>query len=281
MFDGAIDSLTIGRGFQGFRLGFSFRAACRIYDKPLVLLWARISASGEGGSAMRHGTTLRLVLALAILPILMVGKLSGSPPQIKVGPPLPETRLGVRTAPILLLSRPDVRADLGLSPELSVAADRELSALYVRAAQVKGKTGPDAVQARRAIDDAHQRWLTANLSFAQRERLLQIDLQWEGPPALISRSMVASIVKLNDAQRQALAEAIARREAERATGKVRPEDEIPLGKQTLAILLPEQRERWLGLLGRPCAFQIGNNTKPVTSAVYPVSVVAPSGTVTR
>ncbi len=64
-----------------------------------------------------------------------------------------------------------------------------------------------------------------------------------------------SILKLSESQRGALKQAIDRRDAERKAGKVRPDDEKALGKEAMAILTPEQRERLLGLLGRPCAFQ--------------------------
>src|SRR5262249_44980760 len=69
---------------------------------------------------------------------------------------LPETRLGVRTAPILLLSRDEIRADLRLSEAQIKAADVEISSLYAQAAQIKGKSGADAVRARRAVDEAQQ-----------------------------------------------------------------------------------------------------------------------------
>jgi hypothetical protein len=167
---------------------------------------------------------------------------------------LPEDRLGIRTAPILLLSRPEVRSDLRLSQSQAVDVERVITELYSKAAELKGGKGQEAVAARRIIDDAQQKWLSSNLTPEQIDRLAQIDLQWEGPPALLSRSNVRSILKLSDAQRTAIKAAIDRRNVERAAGKVRPGDEIALGKETLAILTPEQRDRWFRLLGRPCAF---------------------------
>ena len=68
--------------------------------------------------------------------------------------PLPDERLGVRTAPLLLLSRPDVCADLGLSARQVDDAEAAISDLYVRAAALKGQVGQPAVAARKAIDEA-------------------------------------------------------------------------------------------------------------------------------
>jgi hypothetical protein len=189
-------------------------------------------------------------------------------------PALPEARLGVRTAPILLLSRPDVRSDLQLSQSLAPEIERVVTDLWCKADELRGKKDGDAVNARRLIDDAQQQWLTANLTPSQIDRLRQIDLQWEGPSALVSRSNIQSIVKLTEEQHKALSDALARRKAERAAGKVQPKDEIALGKQAMAILSPEQRERWLRLLGRPCAFQ----TAPV---VRTAGESAPTASVRR
>ena len=53
--------------------------------------------------------------------------------------PLPDERLGFRTAPLLLLSRPDVRADVGLNPKQTVEAEKAVADLFVRATALRGQ----------------------------------------------------------------------------------------------------------------------------------------------
>ena len=140
------------------------------------------------GLATFHRSAWILVCAVGISGVCA----AQAPPETGA---LPEARLGVRTAPILLLSRPEVRSDLRLSQSQAVDVERVITDLYSKAAELKGKKGQEAVAARRIIDDAQQQWLSSNLTPEQIERLAQIDLQWEGPPALLSRSNVRSILK--------------------------------------------------------------------------------------
>jgi hypothetical protein len=181
-------------------------------------------------------------------------------------PPLPDNRLGVRVAPLLLLSRPDVRADLRLDARQAVSAEQAITDLYVRASALRGKPNDRAhEEQRRAIDEAQKAWLEKELSREQRERLGQIDLQWEGPSALLSRPIVAEAIGLSDDQRAALSGAIELRRRERAQGKDRPEDERGLATKALNILTPDQRERWGAMLGPP-AFTLQAAQKPGTAA---------------
>ena len=110
---------------------------------------------------------------------------------------LPDSRMGIRTAPLLLLTRPDVQADVGLEPSQADALHKTINELSQRAQALRGKTGGEVVAERRAIDDAQAQWLTTNLSEQQLRRLSQIDLQWEGSSALVSRPSVADMLKLN------------------------------------------------------------------------------------
>ena len=75
---------------------------------------------------MRQGRTPHQLLRAALLGG-SGSSLSASTTVRAGGPMLPDDRLGVRTAPVLLLSRPDVRADLRLSPGQAEAAERELA----------------------------------------------------------------------------------------------------------------------------------------------------------
>jgi hypothetical protein len=152
--------------------------------------------------------------------------------------------------PLLLLSRSDVRADLKLSAEQANQADREISELYHQAEALKDKAdAPQIIAARAAIDARGRQWIETQLSVAQRARLTQIVLQWEGPEALVKRPVVADLLNLSDAQRQALAQAVARRDTLRAQGKRRIEDERVLAEQSLSVLTVTQREKWQAMLG--------------------------------
>lgn len=198
---------------------------------------------------MRQGTTPHWAcLAIVLLRLAPATALGDEPP-------LPDSRLGVRTAPLLLLSRPDVRADLGLTSEQTLSAQRTITALYVQASNLKGKPDDEVLAARRAIDADQRRWLETQLTTEQQARLVQIDLQWEGPSALMTRPVVAETLGLSSAQRATLSAAIARRNHLRAQGQDRPQDERELAEQALAALAAEQRGRWRAMLGRPFVVQ--------------------------
>lgn len=177
-------------------------------------------------------------------------------------PILPDERLGVRTAPLMLLSRPDVRADLGLTDSQSNAADKAIAGLYAKAASLKGKTGETAIQGRKAVDDAQKAWVDANLSNEQRDRLTQIDLQWEGPSALVSRPIVADALGLTPEQRDRVAKAMTRREVIRASTEGASDAEANLANAALAVLNDEQKARWKVMLGRPFAPVLSGQAVP-------------------
>src|SRR5262249_11908068 len=155
--------------------------------------------------APREGAAMRL-RTLPVALVLVLISLSRSWGQA----PLPDSRFGTRTAPLLLLSRPDVRADLGLGPKQVEESDQAIGALYARAAALKGKTGPEVIKAREQIDAEEQHWLKKHLTEPQYARLHQIDLQWEGATALITRRAVASRLKLHASQVEALRHAAAK-----------------------------------------------------------------------
>ncbi len=164
---------------------------------------------------------------------------------------LPDERHGIRTAPILLLSRPEVRADLAITPEVAAEADRFTADLRARAGTLKGRPNTEVVASRRAVDEAQREWLDAKLSPAQRARLDQIDLQWEGFSALITRPVVAEAIGLGRVQRQDLAQSKAKRDADRGAGLPWAESERPFAEAALAILSDAQRQRWRTMLGAP------------------------------
>jgi hypothetical protein len=198
---------------------------------------------------MGHGVTPFLA-ALLIGTAACVGAAPGAEE------PLPDHRLGLRTAPLLLLSRPDVRADLGLVPKQAADAERMITDLFVKAVALRGKNGPDVVAARREIDVTMQTWLETHLSEAQFQRLSEVDLQWEGPSALISRPVVADHLGLTTEQRNALGLAVDERNRRRARHGLQTGVEVQLARNALAVLSPAQRNRWKAMLGRPFVPQL-------------------------
>ena len=112
---------------------------------------------------------------------------------------------------------------------------------------LRGKTGDAVVAERRAIDEAQLEWLSNNLTGNQLERLRQIELQWEGVAAMLSRPMVASYLKLTPEQQQTLARIIAERNRLRAQGRSAPQVEQTYHQKALVGSL----EQSAGALGQP------------------------------
>ncbi len=166
-------------------------------------------------------------------------------------PPLPDFRLGTRVVPILLLTRSDVREDLGLTPVQARSAEATVRECWLAAEALKGKPNAEARPGREAIDRKMFGWIETELTESQRERLVQIDLQWEGPSALISRPIVASTLGLAEEQKATIRGAVKARDAARQrSGGFDPEAEARLGSTALGCLSAEQRNIWLSLMGR-------------------------------
>jgi hypothetical protein len=200
---------------------------------------------------MRAGR--RIVLALAIFG---GGMLSGSPKFAAGAEPL-DDRLGVRVAPIFLLLRSDIQKDLALE-RVQIAEVNEIAAeLYGKARSLKGNVGPNVVAARRAIDEEGSDWVTFHLKSEQRERLAQIDLQWEGASALLSRRVVAEYLGMTSDQRDQVV--LVYSDAKRGRVKKGPwtyEEHLELTRKTLAVLSEKQKQLWVKVLGPPCRFVV-------------------------
>ncbi|WP_406696411.1 hypothetical protein V5E97_36010 [Singulisphaera sp. Ch08] len=207
---------------------------------------------------MRQGTT-------AVVSALLMSMAFTHSPCHAGTEALPDSRLGVRTAPLLLLSRSDVQADLQLSRTQVDDAKVAISELSAKAIGVRGLKGEKAIAERRAIDDQQRQWIETRLSETQRKRLVQIDLQWEGPTALVSRPAVAELLELSPEQvttlKKAVEESIRRRGQEESTSHFESE----LARQTLATLSEAQKLRWKAMLGQPIQLQLtraeGTSTK--------------------
>jgi hypothetical protein len=164
---------------------------------------------------------------------------------------LPDDRLGVATAPILFLSRPDVQEELKLDPNQVVDAKRKIVELYRAATLLRGKSGGELLAGRRAIDGEQKRWLTGHLSREQLGRLAQIEIQWEGPATVIRRPILADSLKLKPEQRQALEKAVAEREAKVRDGIPSRQADHELAELVLGTLDIEQKTLWRSMLGTP------------------------------
>src|SRR3954454_7095721 len=202
---------------------------------------------------MRHGQGSVIFSAL-LCSVIGMGSLS---PSARGGEwTLPDARLGIRTAPLLLLSRPDVQAELRLEAGQVAGAQSTINELTRRAAALRGKSGAAIVAERRAIDEAQVDWLSKNLTGNQLIRLRQIELQWEGVSAMLSRPTVADYLKLAPEQRQTLVQMISERNAQHSREAASPKDLSVMNQKAQAVLSVPQKELWDNLLGSPCRFAL-------------------------
>lgn len=161
---------------------------------------------------------------------------------------LPDDRMGVRTAPILLLSRDDVATDIGLTTEQRKKTWEKIDDLGRRAADLKGRSDKDVNLLRRAIDQSQLEWLRAELKPEQLARLTQIDLQWEGPSAILSRPQVAEALHLTGDQKSKI-QAIFKSWAVQSTNIAPPLAKTELTKKVFKELDETQQQSWRSLTG--------------------------------
>ncbi len=195
---------------------------------------------------MRHGG-LRTVMRAIPWVVVGLGWLILEPAGAAGEWSLPDSRQGIRTAPLLLLSRPDVQAELRLDQSQVLGAQNMINELTRRAQSLRGKTGAAVMAERRAIDEAEVEWLGKNLTRNQLERLRQIELQWEGASAILSRPTIADHLRLTPEQRQSLARIIAERNAARARPDSGPGNEPEFNRKAQSVLSQTQQEVWVEL----------------------------------
>jgi hypothetical protein len=209
---------------------------------------------------------MRQGLAVVMAPAVLAAALAGFTPVARGGEPL-DDRLGIRTVPIFLLTRSDVQADLKLDPQQIAECRRAAAALYYKALSLRGKAGGGVVAARRAVDEVQSQWLTAHLTPAQLDRLGQIDLQWEGAAAMLSRPVVADYLGLTREQQEKVVRSIAQGKAQRASTSWTTTEHLLLTRKATSVLSDLQKDRWIHLLGPPCRFAIAD--PPKGQAVQP------------
>lgn len=161
---------------------------------------------------------------------------------------LPDEAIGARLSPVLLLSRPDVRAELAISPEQAEAVERAIAELLAQASSLRGRSGPDAVAARRAVDEAAQQWMEGNLSADQQARLAQIDLQWQGASALVARPTIGASLELTEEQRSRITQTLSQGPA---PGEAPMQAHHRMHRDAVSVLSEDQRLRWLAMIGSP------------------------------
>ena len=213
----------------------------------------------QGDPMMRCGRRLAVALAVALVSGLAV---EGLRPSATAGEPL-DDRLGVRTTLLFLLLRSDIQKDLALEPAQVVELNRFANALYRKALTLKGKNGPGVVAARRAIDEEESNWLRSHLRPEQHERLGQIDLQWEGASALLSRPVIAEYLGLTAEQQGQIARVY--NDARKKRGGAGPwtyKEHLEITKKAIALLSEKQQHFWARVLGRPCEFVIAAPAAP-------------------
>jgi hypothetical protein len=170
-------------------------------------------------------------------------------------------RLGVRTNPIFLLTRSDIQADLRLNSEQVTECQRAAREFQRRASRLIGRKDPAVVAARREIDGALTDWLGEHLSPQQLGRLDQVDIQWEGAAAMLSRPFLKEGLNLTDEQKKKVGACIALGNAPRARGVWSYDDHINEIRKAIAILDDRQQKLWIDVLGPACAFKIVVNAE--------------------
>ena len=137
---------------------------------------------------------------------------------------LPDDRMGVRTAPILLLSRDDVARDIGLTSDQRQKTWEKIADLGRRATDLKGRNDKEV------------------------NVLTQIDLQWEGPSAILSRPQVAEALHLTADQKskiQAIFKDVPKQSADMPPSLAK----VDLTKRVFRELDETQQQSWRALTG--------------------------------
>jgi len=211
---------------------------------------------------------MRQGLTIALVPLLWLATF-GSPSRAGDPWSLPDEARGTRVAPLLLLSRLDVREDLKISSEQVPQIDQAILDLFEKAKGLKGKSGQAAIEARKAVDEGEKAWLEQHLTPDQVDRLWQLDLHWEGPAAIVTRPGVGEALSLSDEQQAALRTALRERNALREKTRDVVAANHQFGTRALTILSDGQKQRWARMVGRSIA---SRSAPTATAAATPAPV---------
>ncbi len=227
---------------------------------------------------MRHGLTV-VPVGLFLVVAAMMGAGEPGGPSSKGDPTLDE-RYGMRIAPIYLLLRGDVQADLELNPHQVNGARTLVSRLVERLLRVKGMPEQAARAERWAIDDEMAGWIRHELAEAQQERLTQISLQWEGALAL-DRPAVAEYLELDQQQQAALKRLLVEGDQRRRQGSFDPAEIEKLATRARAVLTAAQRQKWEAVLGTTCRFRFAGSPARAEGSAGDPRLKAPPRSPTR
>jgi hypothetical protein len=220
--------------------------ACR----PEAVLAKEITVYRRTDLSMRHGSTF--APALSVFSLVLVGWTGAG----IAAEPL-DDRLGIRTVPIMLLLRSDVQADLKLDAQQVTLCYRAARTLYERARALKGQTGQGADAARREIDQKQNEALRRTLNPEQVARLKQIDLQWEGASAMLSRPLLDDSLNLTPEQKETVSKLVSEARSRQTMRPPNFDEHTELTRNAIAVLTDRQKELWIGVLGQPCRFSVG------------------------
>ena len=171
-----------------------------------------------------------------------------SPPRALLGPEL------------MLLSTPEVRSDVGVTPQQAKKIDALAAGFRANADRASGSAGGDGTSSGAALarlDDevaAYNRELANVLTAAQRQRVREIQIQMLGnvallePPVQQQLGLAPEVVKQLDAAAQENVAQVKQLRNQLATGEVSPEE-----FQTRVRALARDLDRRIGEVAPPDA----------------------------
>jgi hypothetical protein len=208
--------------------------------------------SDAGMSGMKKSNIFLAVLVIGSWPAMLSAqsqpKRDDSVTRTSMRWQLPDDRRGMRTAPILLLSREDVATDLGLSADQRAKTWEKINELGQMASKLKGKNDEDSLKLKRQVDQMQLDWLKQNLKPEQLSRLTQIDLQWEGPSSIVTRPQVTEAMHLTPDQKKKVQEIVLQLRA-RKTPQNPDEALAELTRNIFSQLDETQQQAWRSLTG--------------------------------
>ncbi|GBC90668.1 MAG: hypothetical protein N2045_10225 [Fimbriimonadales bacterium] len=169
----------------------------------------------------------------------------------------------------MLLMRPDVQRELNLTEQQKAKINEMQQAMRVAMQELRNLP-PD--QRRQRMEEIRQKNdPTTVLTDAQKKRLRELELQWQGPMALmnpeiarevgLTQEQQSKIQGILQEQFQAMRERFQQGGGQpdpQAFEKARQE----LENKILAVLTPAQREKWNQMLGKPFQFEGGRGFGP-------------------
>lgn len=174
---------------------------------------------------------------------------------------------------MMLLMREDVQKELNLSQTQKAKLEQMRQEMMQAMQQLRDLPPEQRREQRQALQQRYDP--TSVLTDAQRKRLRELELQWQGPSALLDPE-IARQVGLTEEQQakirgiiqesfQAMRERFQPGQPPEQSGdrmqeiqRAREQTE----KKILEVLTPAQRERWQQLLGKPFEFQGGRGWMP-------------------